>query len=104
MKYTEIPVVDLFAGPGGLGEGFSSFISEEFSRPFSIQLSIEKEINAYKTLELRTFFREFAANQVPEEYYMYLRGDISKRQLFQQFPSEINSATTKSWWAIIRSR
>jgi len=34
-----IPVIDLFAGPGGLGEGFSAF---DRTPQFKICLSIEK--------------------------------------------------------------
>ncbi len=36
-------VVDLFAYPGGLGEGFSSFADAQGDRKFEIVLSIEKE-------------------------------------------------------------
>ena len=38
-----IPVIDLFAGPGGLGEGFSSITRPDGTRAFKIQLSIEKD-------------------------------------------------------------
>ncbi len=46
-----IPVIDLFAGPGGLGEGFSSIRDEKGEKVFKISLSIEKDIIAHKTLE-----------------------------------------------------
>ena len=58
-KNKEIPIIDLFAGPGGLAEGFSSVLVNE-KRFFKIKLSIEKEENAHKTLELRSFCRQFA--------------------------------------------
>ena len=45
-----IPVVDLFAGPGGLGEGFSAFRSAEGEQAFKIVLSIEKDPTAHETL------------------------------------------------------
>ena len=38
-----IPVVDLFAGPGGLGEGFSLATDRYGQRPFDIRVSIEKD-------------------------------------------------------------
>lgn len=41
-----IPVIDLFAGPGGLGEGFSSIIHQG-ERSFDIKLSIEMDENAH---------------------------------------------------------
>lgn len=48
------PVIDLFAGPGGLGEGFASFNS---GKTFKIAVSAEMEESAHKTLTLRAFFR-----------------------------------------------
>jgi DNA (cytosine-5)-methyltransferase 1 len=48
-----IPVIDLFAGPGGLGEGFS----RETSVGFRIAVSIEKDPSAFETLRLRAAFR-----------------------------------------------
>ena len=54
---TPIPIIDLFAGPGGLGEGFSSEISGK--RPFRIAVSVEKDPFAHKTLSLRAFYRYF---------------------------------------------
>lgn len=51
-----IPVIDLFAGPGGLGEGFESFVSAGHN-PFRVALSIEKDPFAYRTLKLRAGVR-----------------------------------------------
>jgi DNA (cytosine-5)-methyltransferase 1 len=48
-----IPIVDLFAGAGGLGEGFSSVEGD----PFRIILSAEMETSARQTLRLRAFYR-----------------------------------------------
>jgi len=70
----EIPVIDLFAGPGGLSEGFASYCFGT-DRPFRIRLSIEKDIWAHQTLELRAFFRQFGS-RVPEDYYGLLRGEF----------------------------
>ena len=51
-----IPVIDLFAGPGGLGEGFDA-AGRPAGRPrFDIHLSIEKDPAAHRTLELRAVF------------------------------------------------
>lgn len=51
-----IKVVDVFAGPGGLNEGFASFRTAD-EQPFSIALSIEKEAIACDTLTLRAALR-----------------------------------------------
>lgn len=75
-----IPVVDLFAGPGGLGEGFSSFVARGGSgkvrhAPFRIALSVEKEPFAHRTLRLRSFFRLLKNHGQPlDQYYAYVAG------------------------------
>lgn len=51
-----IRVVDVFAGPGGLNEGFASF-SADGVHPYSVVLSIEKEAIACETLRLRAALR-----------------------------------------------
>lgn len=51
-----VPVIDLFAGPGGLGEGFSR--AKPFD--FEIAVSIEKDGMAFETLQLRAAHRHLA--------------------------------------------
>tara|TARA_R110002126_G_scaffold141936_1_gene287144 strand:- start:8834 stop:10369 length:1536 start_codon:yes stop_codon:yes gene_type:complete len=62
-------IVDLFAGPGGLGEGFASLV-EDGHIPFRIGISVEKEASAHKTLTLRAFLREYLARHgaLPTQY------------------------------------
>jgi len=86
-----IKVIDLFAGPGGLGEGFSAFKTPEGRRPFKIVASVEKEASAHKTLTLRAFYRQFLGRDTPPEYYEYLRNSskVGAEQFFsEQFPEE----------------
>ena len=75
----QIPVVDIFAGPGGLGEGFSAFSQSTASnsRPFRIAVSAEMEENAARTLRLRAFFRRFQDGHAPSSYYEYVAGRAS---------------------------
>jgi DNA (cytosine-5)-methyltransferase 1 len=90
-----IKVIDLFSGPGGLGEGFSAFQSDLGVNPFKIVASVEKEISAHKTLTLRAFYRQFQGKRVPDEYYEYLRSDgtISAKEFFsEQFPEQWEAA------------
>lgn len=53
-----IPVIDLFAGPGGLGEGFSRSRAADFT----IAISIEKDGMAHETLRLRAAHRALQRN------------------------------------------
>ncbi|WP_232788562.1 DNA cytosine methyltransferase [Macromonas nakdongensis] len=80
-----IPVIDLFAGPGGLCEGFSSLCDAEGRRRFDVRVSIEKDPIAHKTLMLRALFRKFPKGEVPDSYYDYVRGDLS-REAFLKLP------------------
>ena len=67
-----IQVVDLFAGPGGLGEGFSSH-SDDDGTTFEIKVSAEMEASARSTLRLRAFYRLLKTNQPEalEDYYNF---------------------------------
>ena len=71
----QVPVVDLFAGPGGLAEGFSKCERPGGSRRFFIALSIEKDPVAHRTLRLRAFLRKFPKG-FPPEYYDFLNGVV----------------------------
>ncbi|WP_202923804.1 DNA cytosine methyltransferase [Pontibacter fetidus] len=96
-----IPVIDIFAGPGGLGEGFSSLLGEENQRVFTISLSIEKDSEAHKTLTLRSFFRQFPIGEVPEDYYSFVRGEISIEELYRRYPDEASIAIHEAWQATL---
>jgi len=100
-KFEHIPVVDLFAGPGGLGEGFSALGREKGLNLFKICLSIEENYAAHQTLELRSFFRQFPGETVPEEYYRYIRGEMSRSDLFGTYPREAETASLEAWRATI---
>lgn len=94
MQSTQkIPVIDIFAGPGGLAEGFGSNSS------FEIRLSIEKDPIAHKTLELRSFVRAFERGKLPEKYYQYVRGEITKAELFSAYPVQAKKAVAEAWCA-----
>lgn len=91
-----IKVIDLFAGPGGLGEGFSAY-RPKGNQAFKIAISIEKEESAHRTLLLRAFFRQFGRNDVPEAYYAFLRGELGKHpeDALYQMP-ELQEAVTEA--------
>ena len=91
-----IEVVDLFAGPGGLGEGFSAFKIGKY-QPFKIAISIEKEKYACETLTLRSFYRQFKVP--PKAYYDYLHGLITKEELYAKYPEEVKQAQEEAYHA-----
>jgi len=95
-----IPILDLFAGPGGLGEGFSAFRQNRES-VFKIALSIEADSVAHRTLELRAFFRQFPYRHAPEKYYKYLAGGIARDELFARYPVEAKRASDEAWHATL---
>lgn len=68
-----IPIVDLFAGPGGLGEGFSSVEGD----PFRIIVSAEMNSSARATLRLRAFYRllKRRGGNALDSYYRYCNGE-----------------------------
>ena len=92
-----IPVIDLFAGPGGLGEGFAALGRPEGTPRFMVRLSIEKDPTAHQTLELRAFFRQFPHGQAPMQYYQHIRGQLSRRELFDAFPDQACAARSQAW-------
>lgn len=70
-----IPIVDLFAGPGGLGEGFSSVKDD----PFRIIVSAEMTSSARSTLRLRAFYRllKRRGGDALDSYYRFCNGESS---------------------------
>lgn len=89
-----IPVIDLFAGPGGLCEGFSSLIDPSGAKRFSVKVSIEKDAVAHRTLALRALFRFFPKGKAPDSYYEYVRGKMT-RENFLNLP-EIKAAAAQA--------
>lgn len=86
------PVIDVFAGPGGLGEGFASLTDDGGGRRFRDALSIERDEHTHSTLLLRHFLRHFPLGEVPDDYYAYLRRELERDELFQRHPEAFKSA------------
>jgi DNA (cytosine-5)-methyltransferase 1 len=80
----EFAIVDLFAGPGGLGEGFSQAGSGEKTR-MKIHLSVEMDDHAVQTLRLRAFLRSF--DTFPQEYYDALNKGVSFPDWGELYPA-----------------
>lgn len=93
-----IPIIDLFAGPGGLGEGFTSLVDKAGNRIFKIALSIEKDPFAHQTLTLRSFLRQFPHKQLPKEYYTFLRSkERDLKKLYDAYPEQAKKAHEEAW-------
>lgn len=81
-----VPIIDLFAGPGGLGEGFSA-LRDEFGRSaFRIALSVEKDPIACRTLRLRAVRRQLETAGLLDSYFALLRREIT-REAFEALPA-----------------
>jgi DNA (cytosine-5)-methyltransferase 1 len=101
-----IPVIDIFAGPGGLSEGFSSVYGRNGESTFEICLSIENDAASHRTLELRSFFQQFRGREVPRAYYDYITGKsgrdlVTREKLFAQYPKEAARAKRQAWQATL---
>lgn len=95
MPSDPIPVVDLFAGPGGLGEGFSRVLDADGSRVFKTVISIEKDPFARQTLRLRAFYRPFRASgqKPPAAFFKLIQSTNLKER-----ESAIQSLSGEAAW------
>jgi DNA (cytosine-5)-methyltransferase 1 len=89
-------VVDIFAGPGGLAEGFSNVPGAEDERAFSIALSVEKEASAHETLRLRSFLRQFDGTN-PDIYYDFINGKVPEPDWAALYPDQWEAAEQEAW-------
>ncbi len=89
-----VAVIDLFAGPGGLGEGFSA---SDAGAGYRLALSIEKDPAAHNTLKLRAFFRQFPKGEVPADYYELLRGGLTIDELYRKHQRQARRAAEEAW-------
>lgn len=93
---SQVQVVDLFSGPGGLAEGFAASPRADGHCSFNIALSIEVNDAAHRTLRLRNFLRKFPL-AFPTEYYKFLNGDLTEEpdwsKLYEQEWKEACSDT-----------
>lgn len=73
--------IDLFAGAGGLSEGF-------FQSGFNPIAHVEMNVFAAKTLETRMCYYYLKKVNQLNSYFDYLRGSISREQLLSLVPQE----------------
>ena len=87
-----LPIIDIFAGPGGLGEGFSR-------AGFDVVLSIEKDYIACNTLKLRKFYHEFS-EKPPSLYYDVIKGYAYIDELKYNYPHQWKTAEDKVYYKL----
>jgi DNA (cytosine-5)-methyltransferase 1 len=81
--------IDLFAGAGGLSEGF---IREGF---FPIA-HVEMNKDAADTLKTRLAFHHLSDKKLGSKYFSYLRNEISRDSLWSSVPSELMASVVNS--------
>ena len=81
--------IDLFAGAGGMSEGF-------IKAGFKPIAHVEMNKDACDTLKTRAAFHYLKENNKVEEYYDYLKGKITRQELWNKIPENIiNSVINK---------
>lgn len=73
--------IDLFAGAGGLSEGF-------VRSGFTPIAHLEMDSHACNTLKTRIAYHNLKANKQLDIYYDYLQGKITKEKLYSAIPQE----------------
>jgi DNA (cytosine-5)-methyltransferase 1 len=79
---SKLNYIDLFAGAGGLSEGF---IREKFEPIAHVEMSAE----ASDTLRTRVAFHHFQEKKNLNQYYAYLKQDITRNELWNSIPQEL---------------
>lgn len=74
----KLTYIDLFAGGGGLAEGFHK-------AGFTAIAHVEENFHACKTLETRFLFNELASRNKQSDYLNYIKGEITRERLFKKY-------------------
>ena len=69
-----IKFVDIFAGPGGLNEGFASLRNQDGKEVFRSTVAAEMDKHAVATLQLRKFYRECLSAGNIDSYIDFIKG------------------------------
>jgi DNA (cytosine-5)-methyltransferase 1 len=90
----QVPVVDIFAGPGGLGEGFTAFKGRANVR-FELAISIEMDEIAHQTLRLRALKRLLEGPEV-RDYNRLLLEKNNWEALRERLPHHVQVAENEA--------
>lgn len=95
-------VVDVFAGAGGLSEGF-------WKTGFEVVAHVEMDKDACETLKTRAIYHELKKANSLADYYSYIKGDIARDVLIEKndlqccVDSVINAEIDKDTYGVILS-
>lgn len=84
--------IDLFAGPGGLAEGFST---SDGPAHFRIDLSVEMDPGAFSTLRLRSFYRNLVEGG-RADYLKFANGELPLEDVIRRHRSAWEHAETET--------
>lgn len=84
IKKYKYNFIDVFSGAGGLSEGF-------FNCGFNPIAHVEMNNYAADTLKTRSCYYYLKKNNNLEYYYEYLRGNITKKELYASVPEDVLS-------------
>ncbi|MFB2623934.1 DNA cytosine methyltransferase [Methanothermobacter sp. KEPCO 2] len=76
---SEIALIDLFAGAGGLTEGF-------LRNDYEFVSHVEMDVNAIRTLETRCLYHYLKRDGNSDDYSAYLMNEITRDELFEEHP------------------
>lgn len=82
MNNNKLTFIDLFAGAGGLSEGFIRAGFEPIAH-------VEMNKDACDTLKTRTCFHYLKDKNRIDEYYNYLKGQITRNELWEKLPKKL---------------
>ena len=81
----ELNFIDLFAGAGGLSEGF-------MQAGFNPIAHVEMNAFAAQTLVTRSAYYYLKENNQLHVYYQYIRGDLTQKEFLEKIPSSIKQS------------
>lgn len=81
----ELNFIDLFAGAGGLSEGF-------MQAGFNPIAHVEMNALAAQTLVTRSAYYYLKENNQLHVYYQYIRGDLTQKEFLEKIPSSIKQS------------
>ena len=82
IKMKGLNYIDLFAGAGGLSEGFTR-------EGYKAIAHVEMNKEASDTLRTRLAFHHLSSKKQTDKYYAYLKKEISQADLWKSIPSEL---------------